>query len=159
MKQKRQRGFTLIELLVVIAIIGLLASIILVALNGARQKSRDATRLADVKEISTAMEAFYNDASSYPTGTGYTSGSGALLGTAQLLSVTSKGTFNFTPGYLGTIPMAPLPADLGCVALGTNSFTYLASTDGTTYTLTFCLGGATGGYNAGTHTLTPYGIK
>lgn len=45
------RGFTLIELLVVIAIIGLLSSIVLASLNGARAKSRDARRMSDVKQM------------------------------------------------------------------------------------------------------------
>lgn len=61
MKQTRQKGFTLIELLVVIAVIGMLASIVLVSLGPARAKARDARRVADVRQMSTALEVEGSD--------------------------------------------------------------------------------------------------
>jgi len=63
--QKKQ-GFTLIELLVVIAIIGILATIVLVSLNIARAKARDARRSSDMHQVALAMEMYYDaNGSSY----------------------------------------------------------------------------------------------
>jgi len=61
-----KRGFTLIELLVVISIIGLLASIMLVSINSARMKARDAQRKATLKQIEKALELYYDTYSGYP---------------------------------------------------------------------------------------------
>jgi len=60
------RGFTLIELLVVIAIIGILSSVVLASLNSARQKSRDAKRISDIKQLQLALELYFDANGTYP---------------------------------------------------------------------------------------------
>jgi prepilin-type N-terminal cleavage/methylation domain-containing protein len=63
---RESRGFTLIELLVVIAIIGILSSVVLASLGGARSKSRDARRLSDMKQFQLALELYYDTNREYP---------------------------------------------------------------------------------------------
>lgn len=63
----KQKGFTLLELLVVIGIIGLLASIIVVNLTGARRRARDTKRVADIRNLQTASEDYYGKNGKYPT--------------------------------------------------------------------------------------------
>jgi len=51
----RRRGFTLIELLVVIAIIGVLSSVVLIAVQTARNKAMTVGAQADMKKIAEAI--------------------------------------------------------------------------------------------------------
>ncbi|MDD5760662.1 MAG: hypothetical protein PHF45_01235, partial [Candidatus Pacebacteria bacterium] len=50
-------------------IIAVLASMILVGMGGARAKSRDARRIADLHNVMNALELYYSLNGSYPTGT------------------------------------------------------------------------------------------
>ena len=76
-KNRRKKGFTLIELLVVISIIGFLSTLAVVSLNNARIKSRDAKRKADLKQIQTALEVYYDKNNYYPTEMGCDSSIGS----------------------------------------------------------------------------------
>ena len=81
------RGFTLIELLVVIAIIGLLASLSMIALNSAREKSRNSRRVSDMKQVQTALEMRFNDVHSYPDD--------ITFGDDQINYIQDNETYNF----------------------------------------------------------------
>lgn len=72
---KNKKGFTLIEMLIVVTIIALLASLILVGMGGARAKTRDSRRIADLHNVMNALELYYAKYGYYPTGT-FSSSSG-----------------------------------------------------------------------------------
>jgi len=112
---KKSKGFTLIELLVVIAIIGILATIVLVSLNSARQKARDTRRITDVKQVALALEMRYDDTSNYPAVTGCTTANWTTMATA----ITGG-------GYMAAVPNDPLNS-------GSNVYMYGGTTTG--YTL------------------------
>lgn len=57
----KSKGFTLIELLIVIAILGLLMSVVIVSVNFARAKARDAKRLADIDMLIKAINMYILD--------------------------------------------------------------------------------------------------
>ena len=88
--KRNKKGFTLIELLVVIAIIGLLATIVLVSLNNARNKANDTKIKADLSQVMLAVEMYYSDINSYPA-TGW-----AALSTA------------LSPTYIQNMPSHPV---------------------------------------------------
>jgi len=62
----QEKGFTLIELLTVIAIIGILSSVLLVQLGGARAKARDSRRMGDLKALQQSIELYYSKCNHYP---------------------------------------------------------------------------------------------
>lgn len=58
---QRRSAFTIIELLMVVAIIGILATLIIVSLQGAQAKGRDAKRKANARSIHTALSQYHVD--------------------------------------------------------------------------------------------------
>jgi len=143
-----KKGFTLIELLVVIAIIGLLSTLAVVSLNNARSKARDAKRVSDIKQIQTSLELYFNDNNAYPV-----SAAGTTLGGTGAGTLSSTNGFSDTAAgttYMGLVPTNPTP--------GGASYIY-TSADGSTYSITFTLDGATGGLTAGARTASPSGIN
>ena len=145
MSHKSKKAFTLIELLVVIAIIGILATISVIALQNARAKSRDAKRAGDIKQVQTALELFFNDNNRYPTATEWESG--------QIYSTSTAGTST----YLQVIPSAPTPNDGSCTT-NQNTIRYSPAPDGSSYSISLCLGNTTGTLISGPKCLTPGGI-
>lgn len=100
-----QKGFTLVELLVVIAVIGVLAAVVLLAINPAEQiaRGKDANRISTIEGLGKAMSNYVtNNTGTIPVVNGSTA-----PGTWQTLLVTSKDINN-------PIVVTP-PTSGGCV--------------------------------------------
>ncbi len=69
-----RRGFTLIELMIVIVILGILMGTILPRLTGAQSRARDTARIADLNNISQALEVYSSDTGEYPAAVCATAG-------------------------------------------------------------------------------------
>jgi len=119
--------------LVLIAVVGILASVVLLSLNSARSKSRDAARVAQVRQQGAALELYYNDNQSYP-----------------------KSLTQLTPRYITTLPVAPRPSDGACTGIQ-NEYKYTLI-DKNNYQLAFCIGGTTNNLPAGVHILSQDGM-
>jgi type II secretion system protein G len=116
----KQKGFTLIELLVVISIIGLLASVVLVSLNGARAKARDARRIADLHQMVVALELYYNANGFYPSVTcGYD-----CNGYAYSTDATWDTLATALLPYMAKLPKDPLNNGAGPWTTGNYSYAY-----------------------------------
>ncbi|MDO8435658.1 MAG: prepilin-type N-terminal cleavage/methylation domain-containing protein [bacterium] len=160
---KDKRGFTLIELLVVIAIIGLLSTLAVVALQGTRVKSRDAKRVADIKQVQTALELYSSELGSYPV----VPAAGEEIG-PEITSLRSNG-WNGAAGaniktYMGQTSGDPRGgvAGNGCVAASAAvcNYTYAQPAGQTQqYNMFFFLEETTGSLSAGIHCATEAGIS
>lgn len=125
-----KKAFTLIELLIVIAIIGILATLIFVNVNVARKKARDAKRMADLKNLQTAVELYAQDNPGSPT-------------TGNVWITSSAQPANYIPGlsptYIGTLPKDPLQGSAG--------YYYAYRSDGSNYKIRACLVESTTGFD------------
>lgn len=133
----RLKGFTLIELLVVIGIIAILAAIVLIAVNPARQfaQSRNTQRESDIRTILDGIHEFAAD------NNGNLPGEGGVPGTALTAVPTDVGTggLNYAgilvPTYISAMPTDPTS--------GTDAATgYLASKDAASSRVTVAATGA-----------------
>lgn len=113
-------------------------------LNKSTATSLDARRLADIRQIQTALELFYNDNGRYPV-------------SMNSVPLRSDGTTAWST-YLSAWPTAPTPPGGSCTS-AQNSYSYAQLSAGTNYSLTFCLGNTTGGYGPGPHTASSAGIN
>jgi len=131
-KQKHllQSGFSLLELVVVMMIIGVLAAVLLVNFQAARTRSRDAARKADLRQIKSALQIYYNDYQQFPA----SSLAGEIDGCGASGTSTCAWGGSFTAGgtqYMNSIPVDPINS-------GTYVFTY-EQTSVDSYTLTAIL--------------------
>lgn len=172
-KLSKQAGFTLIELLVIISIVAFLTAALLLGMQNSNARARDVKRVADIQQITNALNLFHSNCGAFPIETSAVS----LDSTKALYLGTAAGCGNkigepSTNGGIGDIVAAngtilvqkfsnsPLPPGLGCTDdnTPTTSNRYLYSSDaiGSTYTLTFCLGTPVGNYTtAGLKTIRP----
>lgn len=116
-RKDNSQGFTLIELLVVIAIIGVLTSVVLASLNSARAGARDAQRIAEIRQLQTALELYYDANGHYPrtspTGScGASTPNASWCNSVESLSgshwVHDRGTAGVLSPFMSSEPIDPI---------------------------------------------------
>lgn len=105
----RKKGFTLIEILVVIGIIGILATVVLVAVNPSRQfkQARDSQRVANINTILNALGQNIAD----HEGNLFCDGEIMPLAASAYFIRSGAGSFDIatclTPDYIPKLPYDP----------------------------------------------------
>ncbi len=132
--KKRSEGFTLVEILVVVGIIAILSVITIAYINPSilLKRARDDQRLAEMKQIQSALEAYKGDHGTYPSlGTVATPASGwNRLSAIVLNNVGGTAGMTATVTYLRKIPTGPNGTGSNCLG-----YHYAVSADYKSYTL------------------------
>lgn len=115
-----RRGFTLLELLITIAILAILAAIILMSVNIARERARDSKRTQDMEQVQRALEMYRMDHGVYPA-----LGSAVGSCSSQCLSQLTQA---LVPDYISSIPLDPQIGDSA-----TGGYRYCTQGDYTAY--------------------------
>jgi uncharacterized protein (TIGR02145 family) len=128
--KKNKKAFSFMELLTTIIIIGIIISTATISFTKIRENSRDTKRIADIKQIQSALELYYSDNGKYPETLGTSISSGTKI-------------------YLEKVPESVTPADGDC-SEEENSYSYSTSDENNNYYyLNFCLGKEVDDYKAG----------
>ncbi len=103
-KNQDEGGFTLIELLVVIVIIGILAGVVVFAVNGITDRGDDSACDADRQTLVVAEEAYYAQEEGYATE--------AELVTADFIQAQStKHNITLSADDYAVVPVSPGDCD------------------------------------------------
>ncbi len=156
-KPETKRGFTLIELLVVISIIGLLSTLAVVALDNARKRARDAKRVADMEQVVTAMQLYFDTNKTYVV-TGCNTSPATKLSACSGLSTVLPGIANIKDPGADTSSSACAHTGVGpSTTICDYGLTGTWSTTG--FTVAFILETGAGSLNAGSHIATEKGLQ
>jgi len=141
-KIKQNKGFTLIELLVVIAILGILATMVVLAINPAetQRRGRDASRLSDMATVRKAIDLAIADGGVL-SGTVAVPFTGSSAGSRDASLATNYVGMDISK-YLSVLPIDPrqtatvatLISD-GTTQIAAGSMVYSFTSNGKTYEL------------------------
>jgi prepilin-type N-terminal cleavage/methylation domain-containing protein len=116
-KKEFQKAFTIIELLVVVAIISVLTGVMLMGLDGVKQRGNDVKRIADIREMQTAIETYKSVNGKYP-------------------AAGAAGSNEYIVGLLPFMSGSKLQKDPSGIHNGTAGYIYQRTTDEKTYCIT-----------------------
>jgi general secretion pathway protein G len=117
-KPDRRAGFSLIEIMVVVMIMGMLASLVGVAVMAQYKKAQRKTAIMQISTIKNALSMYYTDNSRYPT---------SDQGLKALVTPPSPAPKNYQQGgYLegGIVPKDPWGNDYIYLSPGANNLPY-----------------------------------
>lgn len=122
-----RRAFTVLEILIVLAVFGLLATLAVISLNGARASMRDAQRLSDVSVLRAAMSQYWLDKATFPESGGVDLGQGdaQVFGSAGFAaSADASQTL-----YLQRVPTGPRSGEFYHYQGGANGYSIRFKTE------------------------------